>query len=84
MRACAAAGEATAAQRGRLPAMFFQEALHGAEGGTIFPAPAVLGSTWDPSLAQQIYATIARDARALGSHMVRPPSLRALDGDCSH
>ena len=31
---------------GGVPALFFQEALHGAQGDTVFPMPAALGCSW--------------------------------------
>ena len=58
-----------------IPALFFQEALHGAEGGTIFPSPAALGSSWEPALLERVLTAVAAAARALGSHAVLAPVL---------
>ena len=58
-----------------VPALFFQEALHGAEGDTIFPSPAALGASWDPQLFERVMAVVAASARALGSHAVLAPVL---------
>ena len=85
LAACALAGETSEAQQTPLPAIFFQEALHGAEGGTVFPVPAALGSSFDPSLARRVFASVARGARALGSHMVLAPVLDIFtDGRRDH
>ena len=60
---------------GGMPAIFFQEALHGAEGDTIFPSPAAMGSSWEPSLLERVLTAVAAGARALGSHVVLAPVL---------
>ena len=76
MAACGRADSSSSAGGdGGIPALFFQEALHGAEGDTIFPSPAALGSSWEPSLLEQVLTTVAASARALGSHAVLAPVL---------
>ena len=76
MAACGRADSSSnAGGDGGIPALFFQEALHGAEGDTIFPSPAALGSSWEPSLLEQVLTTVAASARALGSHAVLAPVL---------
>ena len=76
MQACVQLGENIGGSGNkRMPALFFQEALHGAEGDTIFPTPAALGAMWDPPLVRRVMAAIAAGARALGSHAVLAPVL---------
>ena len=57
------------------PALFFQEALHGAEGDTIFPTPAALGASWDLVLLRRVMAAVSAGVRVLGSHAVLAPVL---------
>ena len=71
LRACALLSP----EGGQQPAIFFQEALHGADGDTIFPSPAALGSTWEPLLLQRVMEATALAVRALGSHLVFAPVL---------
>jgi beta-glucosidase len=60
-----------------IPALFFEEGVHGSEGfdETLFPAPIGLGATFDTDLARTIGATIAAEMRARGIHMVLGPVL---------
>jgi beta-glucosidase len=58
-----------------IPAMFHEEALHGlvAPGGTQFPVPIGLASTWDPALIERVMSVAAAEARARGVHHVLSP-----------
>jgi beta-glucosidase len=58
-----------------IPAMFHEEALHGlvAPGGTHFPVPIGLGSTWDPQLVERLMSVAALEARSRGVHHVLSP-----------
>jgi beta-glucosidase len=58
-----------------IPIMFHGEALHGAmvKGATSFPEAVGLGSTWDPSLLEQMFSTVAIEERALGNTLVLAP-----------
>ncbi len=58
-----------------IPILFHGEALHGAviKGATSFPQAVGLGSTWDPSLLQQMFSTVALEERALGNTLVLGP-----------
>ena len=58
-----------------IPAMFHEEALHGlvAPGGTHFPVPIGLASTWDPPLIERLMSVAAVEARARGVHHVLSP-----------
>ncbi len=58
-----------------IPALFIEEALHGFDKGTVFPAPINLAATWNRSLAQQTGAAIAAEARATGVDMILAPVL---------
>ena len=58
-----------------IPAMFHEEALHGltAPGGTHFPVPIGLASTWDPVLVERLMSAAALEARARGTQHVLSP-----------
>jgi beta-glucosidase len=58
-----------------IPALFIEEALHGYDTGTVFPAPIGLSATWDVALAQETAASIASEARAHGVDMILAPVL---------
>ncbi|HEY6491464.1 MAG TPA: glycoside hydrolase family 3 N-terminal domain-containing protein [Terracidiphilus sp.] len=58
-----------------IPALFIEEALHGFDTGTVFPAPINLAATWDPAIAQQTGSAIAAEARATGVGMILAPVL---------
>jgi len=58
-----------------IPALFIEEALHGFDTGTVFPAPIGLAATFDQGLAQQTGAAIASEARATGVGMILAPVL---------
>ena len=58
-----------------IPAMFHEEALHGltAPGGTHFPVPIGLASTWDPPLVERVMSVAALEGRARGTQHVLSP-----------
>jgi beta-glucosidase len=58
-----------------IPVMFHEEALHGlaAPGGTHFPVPIGLASTWDPALVERLMSVAAKEARARGCQHVLSP-----------
>jgi beta-glucosidase len=58
-----------------VPAMFHEEALHGltAPGGTHFPIPIGLASTWDPALVERAMSVAALEGRARGAQHVLSP-----------
>lgn len=58
-----------------IPIMFHGEALHGAmvKGATSFPEAVALGSTWDPTLLEQMFSAVAIEERALGNTLVLAP-----------
>jgi beta-glucosidase len=58
-----------------IPAMFHEEALHGltAPGGTHFPVPIGLASTWDPLLIERAMSVAALEGRARGAQHVLSP-----------
>jgi beta-glucosidase len=60
-----------------IPVMFHEEALHGlaARGGTHFPVPIALASTWDEDLLQRVFTIAAREARSRGAQHVLAPVL---------
>jgi beta-glucosidase len=58
-----------------IPALFIEEALHGYDTGTVFPAPIGLSATWDVSVAQATAASIAAEARAHSVGMILAPVL---------
>jgi beta-glucosidase len=53
-----------------IPLLETEEGTHGlmCPGGTIFPEGPALGSTWNMELLAKVYATVAREARAIGVH----------------
>ena len=58
-----------------VPALFHEEALHGltAPGGTHFPVPMGLASTWDPPLIERTMSVAALEGRARGAQHVLSP-----------
>jgi len=65
----------TAHNRLGIPALFIEEALHGYDKGTVFPAPVNLAATWNRGLAQKTGAAIAAEARCTGVDMILAPVL---------
>jgi beta-glucosidase len=53
-----------------IPLLETEEGTHGlmCPGGTVFPEGPALGSTWNMNLLSNVYATMAREARAIGIH----------------
>jgi beta-glucosidase len=53
-----------------IPVMFHEECLHGhaAPGGTSFPQPIALGSTFNPELVESLFTMTALEARLRGAH----------------
>jgi beta-glucosidase len=53
-----------------IPLLETEEGTHGlmCPGGTIFPEGPALASTWNMNLFSNIYATVAREGRAIGIH----------------
>ena len=58
-----------------IPVLFVEEALHGYDTGTVFPAPIGLSATWDVALAKETAASIASEARPHGVDMILAPVL---------
>lgn len=58
-----------------IPVLFIEEALHGYNDGTVFPAPIGLAATWDPETARQTASTIAAEARSHAVGMILAPVL---------
>ncbi|MFN7992626.1 MAG: glycoside hydrolase family 3 C-terminal domain-containing protein [Bryobacteraceae bacterium] len=55
-----------------IPLLETEEGTHGVmcSGKTIYPEGPGLGSTWNPELIRKIYASEAREARAVGIHQL--------------
>jgi beta-glucosidase len=55
-----------------IPLLETEEGTHGlmCPGATIFPEGPALGSTWNMDLLGRVYATAAREARAIGVHQI--------------
>jgi len=60
-----------------IPVIFHEECLHGhaAVGGTSFPQPIALASSFDPDLVQRLYGMTAGEARVRGTHQALTPVL---------
>jgi len=58
-----------------IPVLFIEEALHGFDTGTVFPAPINLAATWNREVAEQTGGAIASEARATGVGMILAPVL---------
>lgn len=56
----------------QIPLLETEEGTHGlmCPGATIFPEGPALGSTWNMELLGRVYATAAREARAIGVHQI--------------
>ncbi len=60
-----------------IPAISNGEGCHGFVGNedksTVFPAPPLLGSTWDPELIETVYTAVAKEMRSYGiTHAATP------------
>ena len=55
-----------------IPLLNIAEGYHGvlAPGHTVFPEGLALGSSWDPPLLRRVYAAVAREAAAVGVHLL--------------
>ena len=60
-----------------IPVLMFNEALHGlmVPGATSFPQAIALGSTWDTTLVEQVFAFAALEGRSRGTRQVLSPVL---------
>ena len=60
-----------------IPVLTFNEALHGlmVPGATSFPQAIALGSTWDTTLVEQVFAVAALEGRSRGTRQVLSPVL---------
>lgn len=58
-----------------IPAIFHEECLHGLAGkeATSYPQPIGLAATFNPELVEELYSSIAEDARGRGSHQALTP-----------
>ena len=56
----------------KIPLLEDEEGTHGAmfPGATVFPEGLAIGSSFDPDLVREIYAAAAREARAVGIHVL--------------
>jgi beta-glucosidase len=63
-----------------IPAISNGEGCHGfvGAGGTVFPVPLSLGSTWNPGLIEEIYGAIAQEMRSYGMTHAATPVLDLL------
>ncbi|MGH9342467.1 MAG: glycoside hydrolase family 3 C-terminal domain-containing protein [Terriglobia bacterium] len=70
---------ATTQTRLRIPLLEDEEGTHGVmmTGATIFPEGLTIGSTFDMPLVKAVYAAAAREARAVGIHMLSTLVLEA-------
>ena len=60
-----------------IPAISNGEGCHGFVGNedksTVFPAPPLLGSTWNPELIESVYSAVAKEMRSYGiTHAATP------------
>jgi beta-xylosidase len=60
-----------------IPILFHEECLHGhaAPGGTSYPQPIALASTWDPALVSDVFSATASEVRARGAQQCLAPVL---------
>ena len=58
-----------------IPVLFLEEALHGLmiKDGTMFPSALGMASSWNEQLTYDVFETIAKEARAIGTHRVLAP-----------
>jgi beta-glucosidase len=48
------------------------------DAATVFPVAVALAATWNPALAGEVAAAIAREAKALGEHVVLAPTINMV------
>ncbi|WP_404421320.1 glycoside hydrolase family 3 N-terminal domain-containing protein [Nibricoccus sp. IMCC34717] len=60
-----------------IPALLHAEALHGDMelGGTHFPQPLALATSWSPEWVERVFQVAAREVRSRGGHHVLGPNL---------
>ncbi|MEX2409794.1 MAG: glycoside hydrolase family 3 N-terminal domain-containing protein [Candidatus Paceibacterota bacterium] len=60
-----------------IPLLLIEEGLHGhmANGATLFPSTIALGSTWNPSLLEEVFSVVAKEVRARGENVTLNPVL---------
>ena len=60
-----------------IPVIFHEECLHGLAGNaaTSYPQPIGLASTFNPSLIEEIFSSIAEEVRTRGAHQALTPVL---------
>lgn len=63
-----------------IPAISNADGCHGfmGNGGTVFPVPLSMGSTWDPALIEEIYTAIGQEMRWYGITHAATPVLDLL------
>jgi beta-glucosidase len=63
-----------------IPAVFFDETLHGLvrDGATAFPQSVGLAATWDTGLMERVASAVAREARSRGIRQALSPSLEVV------
>lgn len=63
-----------------IPVIIHEECLHGlaAKEATSYPQPIGLAATFNPELVEQIYSSIAEDARSRGAHQALTPVVDVL------
>jgi beta-glucosidase len=60
-----------------VPALIFEECLHGyvGQGATVFPQAIGMSCSWDTALVEAVYSAVAMEARARGANMCFSPNL---------
>lgn len=60
-----------------IPVIFHEECLHGLAGkaATSYPQPIGLASTFNPSLIEEVFSSIAEEVRTRGAHQALTPVL---------
>ena len=65
-----------------IPAISNAEGCHGFVGNegnpTVFPAPPLLGSTWNPELIESVYTAVAKEMRSYGTTHAATPVIDLL------
>jgi len=63
-----------------IPVIIHEECLHGlaAKEATSYPQPIGLAATFNPSLVEEIYSSVAEDTRARGAHQALTPVVDVL------
>lgn len=58
-----------------IPVFYHEECLHGhaAKGATSFPQPIGLAATFNPSLVENVFTLVAKEARLRGAHQALSP-----------